>query len=395
MRALFWLLTLAALAVGLALAARYNEGYVLLVLPPWRAEVSLNLFILLCAGGFFFIYLLARAVSHTLALPSAVAEFRRRRQQDKATRALRDAWRLLQEGRYGHALRSAEKVPADDPAAGMLALAGWRAAHAMRDAARTAEWSARLRDHADKGLEAARLMTEAEFAIEDRRFEDARAALQAFAAREGRHIAALRLSLRAEQGVGNWREVVRLVRQLEKHQALTPEQAAPIRSRALREALRDLRDDPSGLMRYWHQLDEADRADPSLALETSRALQAAGDCREAQRVIEDSLEEHWDGALVLAYGDCGKAGEPAGDVLGRIAQAEKWLQRMPRDGDLLFTLGRLCRQQQLWGKARSYLEAALAIAPSRQAHVELAHLLEQLGEPALAAGHYRDAAILR
>ena len=212
MRALFWLLVLAVVAVGLSLAARYNEGYVLLVLPPWRAEVSLNLFLVLWAGGVFVIYLLARAVSHTLALPRAVAEFRRRRQQDKAARALRDAWRLLQEGRYGHALRTAEKIPADDPAAGLLALAGWRAAHAMRDVARIAEWSARLRDHADKGLEAARLMTEAEFAIEDRRFDDARVALQDFAAREGRHIAALRLSLRAEQGAGNWREVARCAR---------------------------------------------------------------------------------------------------------------------------------------------------------------------------------------
>jgi HemY protein len=264
----------------------------------------------------------------------------------------------------------------------------------MRDAARAAEWSARLRQLDDKGLEAARLMTEAEFAIEDRRFEDARRALHAFAEREGRHIAALRLSLRAEQGVGNWREVARLVRQLEKHQALTPEQAAPIRSRALREALRDLRDDPAGLMRYWRQLDEIDRAQPSLALETARALMAAGDCLEAQRVIEDALDEQWDGALVLAYGDCGKPGEPAGDVLGRIAQAEKWLQRLPRDGDLLFTLGRLCRQQQLWGKARSYLEAALAIAPSHAAHVELAQLLEQLEESALAARHFRAAALL-
>jgi uncharacterized protein HemY len=50
--------------------------------------------------------------------------------------------------------------------------------------------------------------------------------------------------MRAEQGLGNWREVARLVRQLEKHQALTADQAAPIRSRAVREALRGLRDDP-------------------------------------------------------------------------------------------------------------------------------------------------------
>jgi HemY protein len=111
-------------------------------------------------------------------------------------------------------------------------------------------------------------------------------------------------------------------------------------------------------------------------------------------VIEDALDDAWDAGLVLAYGECGQTGEPAGDVLGRIAQAEKWLQRMPRDGVLLLTLGRLCRRQQLWGKARSYLEAALAIAPSRIAHVELAQLLDQLEESALAARHYRAAAVL-
>ena len=394
MRAIFWLLTLAALAVGLALAARYNEGYVLLVLPPWRAEVSLNLFVLAAIAGFFVIYLLARAVSHTLALPRAVAQFRQRRNQEKAALALRDAWRLLQEGRYGHAMRCAEKARPDHAGAGMLALAGWRAAHALRDAERSAQWAVRVRAHDTSGLQAARLMTEAEFALEDRRFDDARAALQQFAALEGRHIAAMRLSVRAEQGLGNWREVARLVRQMEKHQALTAEQAAPIRSRAVREALHGLRDDPAGLMRYWRELDDGDRAEPSLALETARALAAAGDSRESRRVIEDALDDAWDAGLVLAYGECGQAGEPAGDVLGRIAQAEKWLQRMPRDGVLLLTLGRLCRRQQLWGKARSYLEAALAIAPSRIAHVELAQLLDQLEESALAARHYRAAAVL-
>lgn len=394
MRAVFWLLILAALAVGLALAARYNDGYVLVVLPPWRAEVSLNLFILASIVGVFVIYLLARTVSHTLGLPRAVAEFRQRRLREKATLALLDSWRLLQEGRYGHALRAAEKARPDAATAGMLAIAAWRAAHALRDTERETHWAARVREYDESGLLAARLMTEAEFALEQRRFDDAHAALEQLAGRQGRHIAALRLGLRAEQGLGNWQEVARLARQLEKHKALTADQAAPIRSRAVREALRDLRHDPVGLMRYWRGLDDADRAQPSLALETARALAAARDCRVAQRVIEDALEENWDPSLVLAYGECGQPGEAAGDIVGRIAQAEKWLQRMPRDGALLLTLGRLCRQQQLWGKARSYLEAALAISPSRAAHVELAQLLDQLEESALAVRHYRAAAVL-
>ena len=52
MKVLLWLLTLFALAVGISLAAHYNQGYVLLVLPPYRAEISLNLAVLLFLGGF-------------------------------------------------------------------------------------------------------------------------------------------------------------------------------------------------------------------------------------------------------------------------------------------------------------------------------------------------------
>ena len=47
MRTLLWIVAIAALAVGLTLAARYNTGYVLLVLPPYRVEFSLNLLLVL------------------------------------------------------------------------------------------------------------------------------------------------------------------------------------------------------------------------------------------------------------------------------------------------------------------------------------------------------------
>ena len=35
-----------------ALGARLNDGYLLLVVPPWRAEISLNLFIIALFGLF-------------------------------------------------------------------------------------------------------------------------------------------------------------------------------------------------------------------------------------------------------------------------------------------------------------------------------------------------------
>ena len=60
MRILLWLLALFALAVGVSLALGYNDGYVLIILPPWRAELSLNLFVVAVIGSFFFGHVLLR-----------------------------------------------------------------------------------------------------------------------------------------------------------------------------------------------------------------------------------------------------------------------------------------------------------------------------------------------
>jgi hypothetical protein len=65
--------------------------------------------------------------------------------------------------------------------------------------------------------------------------------------------------------------------------------------------------------------------------------------------------------LAGLYAEC-----RGGDTLGRIARAEKWLEKHPEDARLLLALGRLCREQQLWGKAQSYFEASLACSQVRK-----------------------------
>jgi HemY protein len=50
MRAALWLLALFALAVAFTLVARLDQGYVIVVYPPWRIELSFMLAILLLAG---------------------------------------------------------------------------------------------------------------------------------------------------------------------------------------------------------------------------------------------------------------------------------------------------------------------------------------------------------
>ena len=69
MKGLLWLTLLFALAVGISLAMHVNDGYVLLVMPPYRAEISLNLAILLVLLAFAVLYAFLRAAALTLSLP--------------------------------------------------------------------------------------------------------------------------------------------------------------------------------------------------------------------------------------------------------------------------------------------------------------------------------------
>jgi HemY protein len=386
MRGLFWLLALFALAVGLSMAARFNDAYLLMVLPPYRVEVSLNLAVVALVAGFLLLYGALRGISLTLALPGRVRAFRERRRREKAAAIFQEAVRLLFEGRFGHALKKAAEAHAAGEAPGLAALIAARAAQRMREPAKQEAWLDRATLD-DTRTEAARLMLEAEMCLDARRFDDAVTVLNRLQQIAGRHIAALRLELRAQQGCGNWDEVLRIARQLEKRDALAVEVAREIKLKAHRENIAQRRGDAAQLRAYFARVPGSE-AGPRLAQAAASALNALGAFQEARQIIENQLEREWDSALLALYGDAD------GDASARLGRAEAWLLKYPREAVLLVVLGRLCMQQQLWGKAQSYLEASLSVAPSREAHLALAALADELGRADDANRHYRAAAQL-
>ena len=231
MRGLLWLLTLFALAVGIALAARFNDGYLLLVLPPYRAEISLNLAVPLVLGGFAMLYALLRGAALTLSLPRRVREYRERRRREKAGESLDDVVRLICEGRYRQALKKAGEAHADAESPALAALLAARSAQRLGEHDEQQAWLARA-VHDDPKMQCACLMLEAEMHLETRRYDDAVAVLKRLQQASGRHVAALRLELLAQQGGGHWDEVRRLAQLLEAHHALPVEDAAAIRRQA-------------------------------------------------------------------------------------------------------------------------------------------------------------------
>ena len=388
MRGLLWLLVLSALAVALSLAMRGHGGYALFVLHPWRAEISLNLLAILLIVVFAAGYFLLRVGWHALRLPSYVRAFRERRRDEKGRAAELGAIQALLEGQFLRAEKLASGATQLGAAPGLASLVAARAAQRLRQFGRRDQWLERAKE-ADGEWRLARLMTSAELLLEERRFVEARAVLRELNAGRPRHVEGLLLSLRAEQGMANWEEVLRVANLLEKRDAMPPEALDNVRANARIAILSRKSADREGLTRHWEDTPRSERVRPKIAAAAARAFIELGDCRKAHRIIEEALERDWDGALALLYGEGTDE-----DAFERLERAERWLRERPGEAELLLTLGRLCVQRELWGKAQSYLEASLATQPTQAAHVALARLFERIGRTEEADRHFRASANL-
>jgi HemY protein len=394
MRTFLWLLMLFASAVGLAVLARFNLGNVVFFYPPYRVDLSLNLFLLLTVLAFWFLYLLMQALDMARQMPRRVASYRQEKREREGTQALRDSLKALFEGRFGHAEKAAIRASDSPTNAGLSALIAARAAQRMQQAERRDMWLNKV--EGDQSLKTARLMTALELLVDDHKNDAAIEAVKSLNANGTRHIHALRLALKANQQAQNWPEVLRLVRSLDKHNALHPALSRRLRELAYQDMLSDSTHDAESIRRVWANIPAEDRIKPFVASYAAQAFYKRGLHDEARNIVEKALNVEWDDSLVRAYRNSAAAeGSPA--LLAQIESCESWLQQRPTDSELALTLGVLCFRQKLWGKAQHHLEQALSdtIDPDvlRETHLTLAQLHEALGHSAEASTHFRQYAL--
>ncbi|MFT0171203.1 heme biosynthesis protein HemY [Paraburkholderia mimosarum] len=391
-RGLLWLALLFAIAVALATFGRFDAGQVLLVYPPYRVDVSLNLFVVGIVVAFVLFYAILRFVRNVVTMPRRVAAYRARMRTEKANSALRDAVGNLYAGRFSRAEKAARDSLADQKNTSAAGLIAATAAHRLHEYARRDEW---LTQVDDPDLQEARLMATADMRADGRDADGALAALTEMRTQGGRRIHAQQIALRAQQQLKNWSEVLKLVKTLEKREALHPAVAVRLRQLAAENLLRDRRHNADALLELWQSLSPVERHSPRLADCAAELLIALERQADARKIVEEALAQNWDARLLRRYPDT-----VSNDALPLIQKAEAWRKDHPDDGDLLFALGRLCLKQQLWGKAQSFLEAAIKSADASQneplkirSHRALARLHEQLGDGEKAATHYRESAL--
>src|SRR5690606_4978908 len=224
-------------------------------------------------------------------------------------------------------------------------------------------------------------LTHAELQQASGDLEGAHATLQAMRERHPRHHQVLQALQQLLVARGDWAALLELLPELRKTRVLQGEALAELERKVWLERLRAAGGQEQGeaglqaLGQAWQQLGAAQRQDPELLAVYAARLHALGAEEEAEAVLRKALKQGYDSRLVRLYGLL-----RGSDPTRQLQVAEGLLKQHPQDPLLLLTLGRLCLQSRLWGKAREYFEISLEFSRSPETCAELARLLASQGE---------------
>jgi HemY protein len=356
-----------------------DRGYVLVNFHELVIEMSVpGLVIVLVLA-----YLLVRAL---VALARAPQRWRASRQQRKLERRDSDLTAgiaQLVEGNWARSERTLTKglKDADAPLANCLLAA--HAAQLQGAADRRDQWLDLAQGIGESAATSAQL-TRADLQLKAGDAAAAAATLTAMKPEDSAQPAAIALLARAYLALGRSEHLFALLPQLPRA-ALAPAERERLETLAVQGELGRGDLTAERLAEAWGTVPSELRAAPAIVAQRARALARLGDGEQAERELRGALKRDWNAALVEAYGEI-RGADPA----KRLKQAETWLKSHPDDAALLDALARLSLANELWGKARSYLEARLAIAPVPDAYALYGQLLTQLGEDEAALAAFRS-----
>lgn len=380
---LFALLAVAG-AVGLALLAQEDPGYVLLAWSDWTVETSLSLLVVVLVLGFALLYAGIRLLLGGIHLPGRMAHWSRQRRTARARRSTQQGMIALAEGNWKKAERLLNRDALDSELPLINYLGAARAAQKLGADDRRDDYLSR----AHRSMPEAELavgLTQAEVQLSSGQTEHALATLMHLRSVAPRHTYVLYLLKRLYERLGDWTSIHDLLPELRRQKALDESAADALEQRAHFELLgaAAASGDLAALRTRWEAVPKRMRGGTLLAT-FATALDRAGESNEAERLLRDAIKQSWDPALVRLYGMV-----RGNDAEKQLLAAESWLANHERQPDLLLTLGRLSLRNQLWGKARAYFEASIGSEPRPETYCELGHLLNRLGEPDQARDCFR------
>lgn len=355
-----------------------DPGYVVIHVRGYIVEMSVPALLAMIALLIVSLWLLAKLWRAPRRLGEAAGRYRSGRAGERLTRGMIE----MAEGNFAKSERLLARSAGSSDAPLLNYLQAARAAHLRgNDERRDAflkEAYERLPDASN-----AVLLTQAELQLDRNHYEQALATLRRIEENTPNHGHALVLLGKLYFRLKDWQQLGELLPRLRKHgkldDALLEKWAVRVHVERLKKAA-----DADAINAAWAEVPRNLRKHTELLAALFAAQVRCGLHDQAERDIAAALKRDWQPALVRVYGtvESSNAGK-------QLKRAEAWLKEHPEDDELLLAAARLCLRNELWGKARSYLETAISVKPTPEAYHEYGRLLNRLGEGDAAAEAYR------
>ncbi len=355
-----------------------DHGYVVISFRGYLVEMSIAGFLIVATAISFIIWALRRIIQAPRRLGEAAGRYRANRAGQKLTLGMIE----VAEGNFarGEKLLARAATTSDTPLFNYLQAA--RAAHLQGKDDRRDEWLKLAYEHTPEAANAV-LLTQAELQLDREQYEQALATLKRLEENSPNHSHALALLGRLYFRLQDWHQLGKILPRLRKQarvkQDTLDEWTIRVHLENLGHAV-----DGEAVIKEWKSVAKRLKNQIKLLEAYYMGLMRMGLHDKAEKDLAAALKADWRGPLVRLFGLV-----EGPDPSKQLSRAEGWLGQHGDDPDLLLSAARLCLRNELWGKARSYLETVIAFRPTPEAYQEYGRLLNQLGEGDAAADAYR------
>lgn len=232
-------------------------------------------------------------------------------------------------------------------------------------------------------------LTQARLQIFNKQWEEAVATLQHLHQLRPKNAFILQLLEQARFELKDWYGIKNLLPALRKRNAFSDEEINILEVKVCSELLLIGRTNNTIEIK-WNELPGYLQRQPILVFIYVEYLLSSNKPEEAENILKMILRKNLDDRLLELY-----AALPSVNQIKKVARAENWLKTNPENAALLLCIGRICKQQKLWGKARQYLEKSARLIKTPAVYLELGQIMEMQNDLRGALDYYKHAATCR
>lgn len=260
-------------------------------------------------------------------------------------------------------------------------LAAARCAYELNDQQGASELLHKAESCTNKGALAVSI-TQARMHLGNQRYEQALAAIERASNIHSEHPVVLYLRQQAYFALKEWASLKALLPLLAKHNIGTAEERHIIELKLYRQQLEDIinrklspEEKLDTLKEFWPGIPSHLQRESFFLNAYIKQLMLLGEHDTAEKMLAQTLAQQWSAEWLKLYGLL-----LCKDRVKPLKAAEKWLKKHPDDPHLLLALGRLCLQNQQWGRSLDFFRKSIELEESTEAYAELARLYTYLGE---------------